>query len=143
MRPTTIQLYKKSDNKRIWFLYNELLVRLLKYILDLKDIGNFTQDIMKQNMRGNLCKCRIRSLRPCQNRIGVPRLIQITGIIHKGILGDFRNTENLIHINIPRDQKDQIVRDHEAFHRCCNRLNGLQRGMEVYFSGLKRVNGGS
>ena len=43
----------KRDNKRIWSLYNESLVRRMKDILDLKDMENYRHDLMKQNRKKN------------------------------------------------------------------------------------------
>ena len=39
----------KRDNKRIWSLYNESLVRRMKDILDLKDIGDYRHDLKYQS----------------------------------------------------------------------------------------------
>ena len=39
----------KRDNKRIWSLYNESLVRRMKDILDLKDIGDYRHDLRYQS----------------------------------------------------------------------------------------------
>jgi hypothetical protein len=38
-------VHGKKDNKRIWSLYNESLVRCMKDILDLKDIENYSHDL--------------------------------------------------------------------------------------------------
>ncbi|QRF76199.1 Transposase DDE domain protein [Thermoplasmatales archaeon] len=43
----------KRDNKRIWSLYNESLVRRMKDILDLRDIRNYRHDLGKQNRKKN------------------------------------------------------------------------------------------
>jgi len=41
----------KDHNKRILSLYNESLARRMKNILGLKDIENYRNDLMKQNVR--------------------------------------------------------------------------------------------
>ena len=46
-------VHGKRDNKRMWSLYNESLVRRMKDILDLKDIKNYRHDLMKQNRKKN------------------------------------------------------------------------------------------
>jgi hypothetical protein len=43
----------KENNKRIWILYNESLVRRIKDILDLKDIENYSHDLKEQNTKKN------------------------------------------------------------------------------------------
>ena len=46
-------VHGKKNNKRIWSIYNESLVRRMKDILDLKDIENYRDDLMKQNRKKN------------------------------------------------------------------------------------------
>ena len=46
-------VFGKSNNKRIWSLYNESLVRRMKDTLDLKDIGTYRYDLRKQNRKKN------------------------------------------------------------------------------------------
>ena len=46
-------VHGKRDNKRIWSLYNESLVRRMKNILDLKDIGDYRHDLKYQNRGKN------------------------------------------------------------------------------------------
>ncbi|QRF76196.1 hypothetical protein Thermo_01713 [Thermoplasmatales archaeon] len=46
-------VHGKEDNKRIWSLYNESLVRRMKDILDLRDIRNYRHDLGKQNRKKN------------------------------------------------------------------------------------------
>lgn len=43
----------KRDNKRIWSLYNESLVRRMKDILDPRDIRNYRHDLREQNRKKN------------------------------------------------------------------------------------------
>ena len=43
----------KKNNKRIWPLYNDSLVRRMKDILDLNGIENYNDDLKKQNRKKN------------------------------------------------------------------------------------------
>ena len=53
MHNNNLSVYGINNNKRMWSKCNELLVRLMKDIIDLKDIGNYKDYLKEQNRKKN------------------------------------------------------------------------------------------
>ena len=53
MHNNNLSVYGINNNKRTWSKCNELLVRLMKDIIDLKDIGNYKDYLKEQNRKKN------------------------------------------------------------------------------------------
>jgi hypothetical protein len=121
-------VHGKKDNKRIWSLYNESLVRRMKDILDLKDIENYRHDLRIQNMKKNGRPFMIPD-----------KIIEILARIRAVFNASFRSLESYMRIfqkilgtpgisysSIFRRIRRINARDHESFNISGSGFNRLQ-----------------